>query len=114
MDLGGETGLNPDVQALLYRHGYISQPTSSGYSSQNGVAERPHQTIANAVRTVLISAHLPPRYWEYAFYFFLRIHTILPHRMSTESPYYKVTKKQPDLYRLRTFGCHIYALGTKK
>jgi hypothetical protein len=63
MDLGGETGLNPDVQALLDRHGYISQPTGAGYSSQNGVAERPHQTIANAVRTMIISANLPPKYW---------------------------------------------------
>jgi hypothetical protein len=114
MDLGGETGLNLDVQALLDRNGYISHPTGAGYSSQNGVAERPHQTIANAARTMLINAHLPPRYWEYAFYFFLRIHTILPHGTNTESPYYKATKKQPDLSRLRTFGCQIYALGTNK
>jgi hypothetical protein len=114
MDLGGETGLNPDVQALLDCRDYISQPTSAGSSSQKGADERPHQTIANAVRTMLISAHLPPRYWEYVFYFFLRIHTILPHGTNTESPYYKATNKQPDLSRLRTFGCRIYALGTKK
>jgi hypothetical protein len=60
MDLGGETGLNPDVQELLDRHGYITQLTGAGSSSQNGMAERPHQTIDNAIRAVLISAHLPP------------------------------------------------------
>jgi hypothetical protein len=98
----------------LDRHGYIFQATDAGSSSQNGVAELPHQTIANAVCTLLIRDHLPPRYWEYVFYFFLRIHTILPHGTNTESPYYKATKKQPDLPRLRTFGCRIYALGTKK
>jgi hypothetical protein len=114
MDLGGETGLNPDVQELLDRHGYITQPTGAGSSSQNGMAEHPHQTIANAIRAMLISAHIPPRYWEYAFYFFLRIHTVLPHGTNTESPYFKITSKQPDLSRLRIFGCRIYALSTKR
>jgi hypothetical protein len=114
MDLGGETGLNPDVQEILDRHGYITQPTGAGSSSQNGMAERPHQTIANAIRAMLISAHLPPRYWEYAFYFFLRIHTLLPHGTNTESPYFKITNKQPDFSRLRIFGCRIYALSTKR
>jgi hypothetical protein len=56
MDLCGETGLNPDVQELLDRHGYITQPTGAGSSSQNGMAERPHQTIANAIRDMLLSA----------------------------------------------------------
>jgi hypothetical protein len=109
MDLGGETGLNQDAQALLDRHGFISQPTGAGSSSQNDVGERPHQTIANAVFTMLINAHLPPKYWEYAFYFFLLIHTILPHGTNTESPYFKA-----NLSHLRIFGCRIYALGTKK
>jgi hypothetical protein len=98
----------------LDRQSYISQFTGAGSSSQNGAAERPHQTIANAVHTMLISAHLRPKYWEYAFYFFLRIHTILPHGTNTESPYFKATKKQPDLSCLRISGCWIYALGTKK
>jgi hypothetical protein len=114
MGLGGETGLNPDVQELLDRHGYITQPTSAGSSSQNGMAERPHQTIENAIRAMLLSAHLPPRCWEYAFYFFLRIHTVLPHGTNMESPYFKINNKQPDLSRLRIFGCQIYALSTKR
>jgi hypothetical protein len=38
MDLGGETGLNPDVNALLERHGYVTQPTGAGASSQNPTA----------------------------------------------------------------------------
>jgi hypothetical protein len=95
MDLGGETGLNPNVQALLDRHGYISQPTGAGSSSQNGVAERLHQTISNAVRTMLTSAHLPPRYWEYEFYFFLRIHTILPHGTTRSPPITRRPRNNP-------------------
>jgi hypothetical protein len=39
MDLGRETGFNPDINALLERHGYIAQPTKAGASSQNPTAE---------------------------------------------------------------------------
>jgi hypothetical protein len=63
MDLGGETGLNPDINALLIRHGYVTQPTGAGASNQNPTAERPHQTIANAIRAMLFGANLPPKYW---------------------------------------------------
>jgi hypothetical protein len=27
VDLSGETGMNPDINALLIRHGYVTQPT---------------------------------------------------------------------------------------
>jgi hypothetical protein len=114
MDLGGETDMNPDINDLLIRHGYITQPTGAGASNQNPTAERPHQTIANVIRAMLFGGNLPPKYWEYAFYFFLRIHTVLPHGKNIVSPYHLVTHRPADLSRLRTFGCAIYALSTKK
>jgi hypothetical protein len=76
MDLGDETGQNPDVQVILDHHGYVTQPTGIVSSFQNGAAKRPHQTIANATRYMLRSANIPPKYWEYSFYFFLWIHTV--------------------------------------
>jgi hypothetical protein len=72
MDLGGEAGLNPDINAVLTRHDYVTQPTGAGASNQNPTAERLRQTIANAIRAMLFGANLPPKYWEYAFYFFYR------------------------------------------
>jgi hypothetical protein len=63
---------------------------------------------------MLCSADLPPKFWEYAFYFFLRIHDVLPHGNNTISPYQKATLSLPDLSRLRTFGCRIYALSTRR
>jgi hypothetical protein len=63
---------------------------------------------------MLFGANLTPKYWEYAFYFFLRIHTVLPHGKNTVSPYHLATPRPADLSRLRTFGCAIYALSTKK
>jgi hypothetical protein len=79
LDLGGETRKNPEMQALFLNHGYILEPTGASASSQNGSSERPHQTIGNAVRAMLLGTKIPPKFWEYAFYFFLRIHAILPH-----------------------------------
>jgi hypothetical protein len=114
LDLGGETGKNPDIQDFFLKHGYILEPTGAGASSQNGWAERPHQKIGNAVRVMLCSADIPPKFWEYAFYFFLRIHAVLPHGKNTISPYQKTTLHMPDLSRLRTFGCRIYTLSTRR
>jgi hypothetical protein len=62
LDLGGETGKNPDIQALFLKDGYILEPTGAGASSHNCSAERPHQTIGNAVRVMLCSADLPPKF----------------------------------------------------
>jgi hypothetical protein len=88
------------------------EPTSAGSSSQNGLGERPHQTIGNAIRVVLYSARLSAKYWEYAFYFFIRVHNVLPHGKNDISPYHKATGHPADLSRLRTFGCRINALST--
>jgi hypothetical protein len=109
MDLGGETGLNPDINAILTRHRYVTQPTGAGASNQNPTAERPHQTIANAIRAMLFGVNLPPKYWEYAFYFFLRIHKVLPHGKNTVSPYHMATNCPVDLTRLRTL-CRLHSL----
>jgi hypothetical protein len=114
MDLGGETGRNPDIKALLERHGYVTQPTGAGALSHNPTAERPHQTIANGIRVMLHGAALACKYWEYAFYFFLRVHTVLPHGTNTISSYHTATHKPSELSRLQMFGCTIYDLAPKK
>jgi hypothetical protein len=114
MDIGGKTGMNPGINDLLIRHGYVTRPTGAGASNRNPTAERPHQTIANSIKAMLFGANLPPEYWEYTFYFFLRIHTVLPQGENTVPPYHLAAHRPADLSRLRTFGCAIYALSTKK
>jgi hypothetical protein len=110
LDLGGETGKNPTIQALFIKHGYITQPTSAGASSQNGIGERPHQTVGMAVRVMLHGSGLKSSDWEYDFYFFLRIHAILPHGINKITPYRVITGRDAEVDRLRKFGSHIYAL----
>jgi hypothetical protein len=110
LDLGGETGKNPEIAALFPKHQYILQPTGAGASSHNGSGERPHSTIGNALRAMLYSADLLPKFWEYAFYFYLRVHTILPHGKNKLSPYHLVKGTPADVSNLRTFGCFMYAI----
>jgi hypothetical protein len=91
MDLGGEMDLNPDTNAFLIHHGYVTYPTGAGASNQMSTVELSYQTIANAIWAILFGANLPPKHWEYAFCFFLRIHTVLPHGNNTVSPYHLAT-----------------------
>jgi hypothetical protein len=114
LDLGGETGKNPEIAALFLKHQYILQPTGVGASSQNGSGERPHSTIGNAIRAMIYSANLPPKFWEYAFYFYLRVHTVLPHGKNKLSPYQLIKGTPADVSNLRTFGCLMYAISTKR
>jgi hypothetical protein len=107
-----ETGKNPILAALFVSHNYILQPTGAGAFSQNGSGKRPHSTIGTAVRTMLYSAHFHPAYWEYAFYFYLRIHAILPHGDNITSPFEAIMGYPADVSRLRTFGCRVYSLAT--
>jgi hypothetical protein len=114
LDLGGETGKNPTLAALFVKHNYIMQPTGASASSQNGSGERPNSSIGNAIRAMLYSAKFTPKYWEYAFYVYLRVHTVMPHGANTISPFHLVMGYPADVERLRTFGCVIYALATTR
>eukprot|EP00957_Ditylum_brightwellii_P133159 10152848-Ditylum_brightwellii.AAC.1 len=53
MELGSELGRNVEVKKLLTKHGYDIQPTGPEVSHQNSPGERPHETIGDAVRTML-------------------------------------------------------------
>jgi hypothetical protein len=72
-DLSGELGRCEEVIRLLETAGYIVEPTALDSSHQNGPGERPHQTIADGIRTMLAGAALPPKFWPYAFHHFLRL-----------------------------------------
>jgi hypothetical protein len=89
------------------------QYTGAGASSQNGSCERPHQAIGNVVWAMLYSAGFLPNYWEYLFYFFIRIYAVLPHGNNTTYRHHKAVGRPTDLLRLHAFGCCTYALFAK-
>jgi hypothetical protein len=74
----------------------------------NSLGERPHSTIGNALRSMLHACGLPMKYWNFAFYHFLRLFNFFPHGTRTKSPFEMIRGTQPDLSLLRIFGCHVY------
>jgi hypothetical protein len=78
-DLGGQLGRCADVIQLFTNAGYIVETTAPDSSHQNGPGERPHRTIADAIRTMLSGAALPPKFWPYAFHHFLRLYNVTVH-----------------------------------
>ncbi len=46
--------------------GFILEPTAAGAPFQNGLAERPNQTLAIMARCLLHSANIGPEFWSYA------------------------------------------------
>ena len=112
-DGGGELGGNTEIHNLFEQAGYEVEVTPPDTSSAIGLAERPHRTIADAVRSMLHSAGLPMKYWPFALHYFVLIHNALPHGDRAESAYTICTGRRFNMSRFRVFGCRLYALPTK-
>lgn len=63
----GEFYHNPSVLRLFERHGYVVRPTSADVSYQNVPVEQSHQTIGNALHSMLSGAGLEAKLWPYVF-----------------------------------------------
>ena len=68
VDQGGELCGSQQIQKVFQKCGHAVFPTTPDASRQNSV-EHCHQTIANALRTMLIGANSPAEFW----------HCCLPH-----------------------------------
>jgi hypothetical protein len=110
MDLGGELGSCLEIVGLFEKAGYKIETTAAQSSNQNWPGERLHQTIANALRSMLVRAWLPAKFWPYAFRHYLQIYNLIPHAGAQQSPYEICTGNIPDLSRLCTFGCRVYTV----
>ena len=112
MDGGGELGKCRDIHRTFANFGYSMELTGPDSSHQNGPGERPHQTIGDALRTMLSGADLQPNFWPYAFYHYIRIYNFVPHGDRPSSPYEMCGAPLPNLAKLRTFGCRIHVRPT--
>ena len=112
MDGGGELGKCRDIHQTFSNFGYAVELTGPDSSHQNGPGERPHQTIGDALRTMLSGANLQPNFWPYAFYHYIRLYNFVPHGERPSSPYEMCGALLPNLAKLRTFGCRIHVRPT--
>ena len=103
-DQGGELARSDNFRQVVAEAGYTLKPTGSDAPSENGLAERPNQTIAALVRRLLFSAGLPPKYWADAYLHSVYLYNRTLHRAIGKTPYKAHHQKQPDLSRLRVFG----------
>ena len=94
-------------RTLLNQLGYTLEKTATDSSSQNGIAERPHQTFAAMVRCLLYSSSLPITFWADALVYANYINNRLYHSRLDGIPYTEWTGKRANMRHLRAFGAHV-------
>ena len=87
--------------------GYTQQKTATDSSSQNGLAERPHQTLAAMVRCLLHSLSMPVTFWANALVYATYVNNRLYHAGIQDIPYTVWTGRRANLQHLRAFGAHV-------
>jgi len=108
-DQGGELWGSLKFRKTISNAGYLMEPTAPGAPFQNGLAERPNQTLGNYMRCMLHGANLGPEFWPYALTHAVRIYNMLPHSVTRQTPYFTLTGLHPTTEWLRVFGCRYYA-----
>jgi Reverse transcriptase (RNA-dependent DNA polymerase) len=108
MDQGHELGRSKAVCRLLEQHGYTIELTGADASHQNGTAERTHETIGNMMRSLLLGASLPKKFWPYAFSHCLFLMNRVLHDGKDAPPITLCSGERISLAGLRTFGCRVY------
>ena len=106
---GGELSGSEKFKRILSLHGYSMEPTAAGSSSQNGLAERPNETIGKTLRAMLFGAGLADKYWSDALVHAIFVKNRLPHAhfKYASTPYTELTGTRPNLEKLRVFGCPV-------
>jgi hypothetical protein len=108
VDRGSELGRSSEFKRIAELHGYLIPTAGPDKSSMNGLGERPHSTIGDAIRSILYSSGLEQKYWNFAFYHYLRLYNLVPHGNRSASPFELVKGRKPDISRLRVFGCDVF------
>jgi hypothetical protein len=97
-DEGGELWANQEFKKTI---------AAAGAPFQNGLAERPNQTLGTMVRCLLHASYLGPEFWSYAILHAAYLKYRLPHSAINVTPYEAYTAKRPSARHLRIFGCPV-------
>jgi dUTP pyrophosphatase len=106
-DQGGELYKSTAFQEAIRDSKFLLEPTGAGAPQQNGMAERPNQTLGNMTRCLLRTANLPPEYWSWALTHAVYLKNRLPHQATGCTPYLAWTGRKPSAKLLRIFGCPV-------
>ena len=114
-DNGGEY-VSKDFESILVKN-KIGYEKSCPYSPhQNGTAERGWRTLFNLARCLLIDSKIPRNLWTYAVMAAAFIRNRCFHQRTSQTPYYMLTGKKPDVGGMHVFGsvCYPYQENAKK
>ena len=89
------------------------QFTHTGESRENGVAERCHRSLMNAVRTLLEDSGLPQKFWAEAYMTAIKNQNSMKHKRTGMIPYTATFKKNPSWELFKPFGCLVSYLEVK-
>ena len=108
-DNGGEY-TSKEFENYLKSEGVRHELTVPKTPEQNGVAERLNRTLVEAVRSMLIDANLPHKFWAEA----LSTAVYLKNRSPTKAvkdmtPFEAWKNTKPKVGHLRVFGCEAFA-----
>ncbi|KAI2502314.1 hypothetical protein MHU86_12118 [Fragilaria crotonensis] len=94
-------------RSLVAELGYTLEKTATDSSSQNGIAERPHQTLATMVRCLLYASSLPTPFWADALVYASYVNNRLYNSGINAVPYTQWTGRRANVKHLRAFGAHV-------
>ena len=108
-DNGGEF-TSSEFESYLRKEGIKHEYTILKTPQQNGVSERMNRTLVEAVRSMLVDAKLPHRFWAEA----LSTAAYLINRSPTKTlgektPFEAWYGKKPCVKHLKVFGCTVYS-----
>jgi hypothetical protein len=108
-DQGGELAGSIAFRKCVREANYVLETTGVDASFQNGIAERPHRTYADMMRTMLSGANLSSVYWSWALLHAVYVKNRIPHTAlsADTTPFEQYTGRRPDLSNLKVFGCHV-------
>ena len=108
-DNGGEY-LSSEFKNYLSKEGIRHELTIPKTPEQNGVAERMNRTLVECVRSMLVDAKLPHKFWAEALSTAVYLRNRSPTKaVEDKTPYEALTGNKPDVKHLRVFGCIAYA-----
>jgi hypothetical protein len=87
VDRGSELGCSLEFKRLAELLGYLLSTAGPDKSTMNGMGERPHSTIGDAIQSLFYSSGLDQKYWNFTFYHYLRLYNLVPRGDRSSSPY---------------------------
>lgn len=89
--------------------GVLHEKSAPYTPEQNGAAERLNRTLVERVRAMLYESGLSKRFWAEAVKTACWVRNRSPVKGAAVTPYERMWGRQPDVSRMRVFGCRAFA-----